>query len=252
MIKSKPMMIAVVSRLGALLLVFMLAVPSSVQAQASSDSLIFTGRGVVVPSSVRAQASSDSSKGRIQRHSIGIIPFSIQNFIESENSDSGRRSIDEYLSFTGIRYDFRITRRHGLTLQYDFGSKNSTYLGNLSETVRNIGLNVKVFSLGYKFQKTLSSRESALNPISYYINAGLARFAIFSDGLPGDRENITTTGGHLAFGYHFKMSTRAGASIEYSWRSSFGGESSSSGRALSNDLLHIQQGLNLVLTVDLF
>ena len=218
-------------RCGALLLIFMLAFASSAQ----------------------AQSSSGSAKSRIQRHSIGIIPFGIQNFIENETPDASIRSIDEYLSFTGIRYDFRFTRDHGLTLQYDFGSKNSTYLGNAPGAARDIALNVRNLSLAYKFQKPLSSIRHASSPISYYINAGLVHSAIFSDGIPGDREKITTTGGHLAFGYHLKMSNRAGMAFEYSWRSSSGGNSSQDGsEALSKDLLHIQHGLNLVFTIDLF
>ena len=212
-------------------------------------SLIFV---MAFASHAQAQNSSDAGKSRVQRHSIGIIPFGIQNFIESEDPDSKTRSIDEYLSFFGIRYDFRLTRHHGLTLQYDFGSKNSTYLGNVPGADRNIALNVNVISLAYKFQKLLSSGRSASRPASYYINAGLARFAIFNDGIPGDREKITTTGAHLAFGYHLEMSHRAGAAIEYSWRSSLGGESSQSGKSLSNDLLHTQHGLNLIFTINLF
>ena len=216
---------------GALLLAFMLAFASFAE----------------------AQTSSGSGKSRIQRHSIGITPFGIQNFIESEGADGNTRSIDEYLGFSGIRYDFRFTGRHGLTLQYDFGAKNSTYLGNLPGAPRDIALNVGILSLAYKFQKAISFTRTASYPISYYINAGLARFAIFSDGLPGERERITTTGGYLAFGYHLKMSNRAGAALEYSWRSSLGGDSSQAGGgALSKDLLHTQRGLNLVFTIDLF
>lgn len=204
-------------------------------------------------SSAQAQSSSGSAKSRIQRHSIGIIPFGIQNFIEGENPDANTRSIDEYLRFLGIRYDFRFTTQHGMTLQYEFGAKNATYLGNVPGAARDIALNVSNISLAYKFQKPLSSRGRASSPISYYINAGLVHSSIFSDGIPGDREKITTTGGHLAFGYHLKMSNRAGMAFEYSWRSSSGGNSSQDGsKALSNDLLHIQHGLNLIFTIDLF
>ncbi len=224
-------MITAASRFAALLLVLMLAFASSAE----------------------AQTASGSGKSKTPRHSIGITPFGIQNFIESEDPDSNTRSIDEYLNFFGLRYDFRFTRRHGLTLQYDFGSKNSTYLGNVPGAQRDIALNVDVFSLAYKFQKPVSSSGRRFNPISYYVDAGLARFAIFSDGIPGDREKITTTGGYLAFGYHMRMSRRLGASIEYSWRSSLGGKSSGDGgRSLSNDLLHVQHGLNLVYTINLF